>query len=152
MQPLDQHGNKWPAEFSRAKLNAIRKECVAAMRARDEQLSGGRLCEKSGYRPYTVTEDKSLGGRYVPQTDLVLIRHKGRDTRKMLVGRWAEFCAQPQDLEAWKTTHLASSRDEELANMRAFAKVEDEPEAMPAKRGPGRPKKIREDAETATAN
>ncbi len=152
MQPLDQQGNKWPAEYSRAKLKAIRTECVTAMRLRDEERSGGRLCEESGYRPYLVIEDKSKGGRYVPQSDLVLIRHKGRDTRKMLVGRWADFCSQPQDLESWKKTHLASSRAEELANMRAFAKVKDEPEAMPAKRGPGRPKKIREDAETATAN
>jgi hypothetical protein len=174
MRPIDKNGNEWPAEFSRAKLHVMRAECVTAMRCRDEELSGGRLCEKSGYRPYTVVEDKALGGRYTPQTDLVLIRHKGQDTRRMLAGRWAEFCSQPQDLEAWKKTHLASSRAEEIANMRKFAKTEDSsglpdstildevidgveseadesPEPIPVKRGPGRPRKIPQDARTITA-
>lgn len=148
MRPIDSNGNEWPAVFSRAKLHAIRRECVTAMRLRDEERSGGRLCAGNGYRPYTVIADKSKGGRYTPQTDLVLIRHKGQDTRRLLTGRWAEFCSKPQDLEAWKRTHLASSRAEELANMRAFAKTDEEPEA---KRKPGRPKQIREGTETVTA-
>lgn len=151
MRPIDQQGNEWPPEFSRARLKLMRAECVSAMRGRDEKRSGGRLCAGNGYRPYTVIADKSKGGRYTPQTDLVRIRHKGQDTRKLLAGQWAEFCAQPQDLEAWKKTHMATSRAEEIANMRAFAKVDEEPEATPAKRGPGRPPKSRTDAETATA-
>lgn len=132
MRPVDMQHNEWPPEFSRAKLHQIRARAVAEMRARDEKRSNGRLSAANGYKPYEFApnvegDDGTRGGRYVPQTDLVEIRHKGQETRKLCVGRWAEFCSEPRNLEDWKKEHVASERQIEINRMRDFAGTEAAP-------------------------
>jgi hypothetical protein len=164
MQLLDvKTGKAWPKAQTNQKLGEIREQCRTDLRTRDEArgIVNGKLT--------TTIKDPNMDGKTKDVVDPVKQdrAHTGAEFNALLAKRWAEFCSEPRDLDAF----IASSKspaEEDLARKReAAAAIETslkeeipkdaistsvmapQPETLePAKpkRGPGRPKKN----ETAT--
>ena len=104
-------GKPWPMDMANLKLNDIRETCRDDLMKRDKAvgIDNGKLT--------TTIADPNVDGKTKEVVDPVKQRlaHTGAEMNTLLAKRWAEYCSEPHDLDAF----IASTRTPEAVNLQA---------------------------------
>ncbi len=109
MRPIDSvTGKPWDAELANLKLQDFKHEAEADLLRLDERRSGGRLNAENGYSALYLDgpepeDPKQDRRRYRVSPELASMKHTGQDSRQLREKRWAEFCSEPRDQDAYRT-------------------------------------------------
>lgn len=85
-RPIDSDtGQPWSAGTSRAVFQEIRAQAIADLRARDERRN-------VNVATYKLGDSK----RYVPDEEVVELKHTAQETEDLVHYRWQQFLSKPQ--------------------------------------------------------
>lgn len=123
MRPTDKKtGKYWSPDNANAKLQDIKTEIVAELRARD--ASRGIPPDGKMYREYESDPENPGRGKLSmePIPELVNVQRScGRDVNLMLRSRWAEFISEPRAEASYAKSTLTTVRAAALSKAQAAA-------------------------------
>ncbi len=90
-------GQPWAPENRRAAHHQMRKQTIADLRERDERRNVNAPTYKLG-----------AANKFVPDEEVVQLKHTAQETDALFRWRWHQFCSKPQS----ETEFLAQSTQE----------------------------------------
>lgn len=119
MIPFNESGQPWQdVETWGAVTKRLRARALRELQARDERLSGGAMNAGNAWTPATISRVKRGAGvkiTYIPNPALVKMKHSGKEMNDLFARYTAQFCAEPQDEEAWAKRLIGACREKQLA-------------------------------------
>lgn len=110
MQCIDtKTGDPWPSRWATAKLKELKDEASAELVARDR--ARGIAEDGQVYDMEKVKKGEHSRTQAIVNPHLAALRHTGQEVRLLTKSKWADWCSQPRDLQAF----VASVKTSEAA-------------------------------------